>query len=147
MAPTSWGLIWNDTADGLCDGGAHLNASRSLPRETGVAQCNEKGVYVAPTVVHCNSLQPSTATLAPTAASDDAPTEVFRFSYISHHADPVLHISIRGNCRVVPLGPSLNASAAALCVPPSSNDRIHVGIAVIDPWIWIDLQYIFFFRH
>ena len=134
----SWGLIWNDTAGGLCEGGQHLNASRLLPRDIGAGQCNERtGFGVVPTAEHCNpgprlgsapaSLGststwwvPSTAT--PVAAAERDASEVLRFAYVSQHADPVLHVLIRGNCRAVPLANSLSAKeAAALCIAGSPH--------------------------
>ena len=133
----SWGLIWNETAGGLCEGGQHLNASRLLPRDAGAGQCNERSsLAVVPTTEHCNPSPsagsapaslgststwwvPSTATAA--TAERDA-SEVLRFAYVSQHADPVLHVLIRGNCRAVPLDPSLSARrAAALCIARSPH--------------------------
>ena len=134
----SWGLIWNETAGGLCEGGQHLNASRLLPRDKGAGSCNERSsLAVVPTKEHCNPRPsvgsapaslgststwwvPSTAT--PAAAAERDASEVLRFAYVSQHADPVLHVLIRGNCRAVPLDPSLSARrAAALCIARSPH--------------------------
>lgn len=142
--PKSWALIWNDTAEGLCEGGQHLKASRLLPRDTGVGQCHERSLtYVVPTTERCNprprdstptSLGPTPTSLGsastwwvpststPTAAAEHSAPEVLRFTYISQHAAPVLHVLVRGNCRAVPLEPSLSATeAAALCIGRSPH--------------------------
>ena len=114
-----WGLVWNATPGGLCERGQHLNSSRWLPKDVGLAGCGSPGLYVAPT--HCDDGH-SIIRTKPGAELPPEPSEVHLFSYISRHADPLLRVTIRGNCLAVPLDPTLSVkAAAALCLARSPH--------------------------
>ena len=133
MAAT-WGLIWNATIGlshltGLCEGGAHLTRPRLAPQDTSVAACGNPGSYVAP--AYCNDSSTKTgARTKPGAEPHSKPSEVHRylFSYVSRHADPLLHVTIRGNCLAVPLDPTLSPiEATRLCLARSPHAVCSAG--------------------